>query len=164
MGEMVRNRIRSSDPELVINSVGTMEDHLREALFMPRLAASLFGLCGGIGLLIAAIGVYGVISFSVARRSREIGIRMAVGGQARQVVLMVMRHGMGVTMTGVAVGMVGAFAMARLAGDQLYGVSAADPLTYGVTGLVLAATGMLATAIPARRAARVDPNTALRSE
>lgn len=77
---MVQKRIRMRDPELVINSVGTMDGHPRDSLFLPRLAASLFGLCGGIGLLIAAIGIYGVISFSVARRSREIGIRMALGG------------------------------------------------------------------------------------
>lgn len=80
VGEMVQKRIRMRDPELVINSVGTMDGHPRDSLFLPRLAASLFGLCGGIGLLIAAIGIYGVISFSVARRSREIGIRMALGG------------------------------------------------------------------------------------
>lgn len=130
----------------------------------PRLAASLFGLCGGIGLLIAAIGIHCVISFSVARRSREIGIRMAVSGQARQLVLMVVRHGAGLTIIVVTLGMVGSFALARLAIDHLYGVSAADPLTYAAAGIVLVTTGVLATAIPARRAALVDPNVALRSE
>ena len=164
VGEQVRRRIRAHDPELVVNSVGTMEGHLWEALFLPRLAASLFGICGGMGLVIAAIGVYGVISFSVARRSREIGIRMAVGGQTSEVVLLVMRHGMGVTGIGLAVGMAVAFVLARLAGDQLYGISAGDPVTYAGAGAVLAATGLLATAIPARQAARVDPNVALRAE
>jgi predicted permease len=163
-GELIRKQMRARDPELVINSVGTLEGHLRQALFLPRLAASLFGLCGGIGLLIAAIGVYGVISFSVARRRREIGIRMAIGGQARQVVLMVMRHGVGVTLIGVTLGMAGGFVMARLAGSLLYGVSAGDPLTYAGAGMVLTAAGMLATAIPARRAALVEPSVALRSE
>jgi len=92
---MVRKRIRMRDPELVINSVGTMDGHLRDSLFLPRLAASLFGLCGGIGLLIAAIGIHCVISFSVASRSRETGIRMAVSGQGRQLVLngSAARHG-----------------------------------------------------------------------
>jgi ABC-type antimicrobial peptide transport system permease subunit len=163
-GELIRKQMRARDPELVINSIGTLEGHLRQALFLPRLAASLFGLCGGIGLVIAAIGVYGVISFSVARRRREIGIRMAIGGQARQVVLMVMRHGVGVTLIGVTLGMAGGFVMARLAGSVLYGVSAGDPLTYAGAGLALAAAGVLATAVPARRAASVDPILALRAE
>ncbi|HNY39689.1 MAG TPA: ABC transporter permease [Bryobacteraceae bacterium] len=164
LGEMVRKRIRSHDPELVINSIGTMEGHLREALFLPRLAASLFGFCGGMGLLIASIGVYGVISFSVARRRREIGIRMAVGGKTRDVVLMVMRHGVGVTLIGVTLGLVGGFMMARVAGSLLYGVSASDPLAYIGAGLVLTLAGLLATAFPARRAALVEPNEALRAE
>jgi ABC-type antimicrobial peptide transport system permease subunit len=156
--------MRARDPDLLVNSVGRMETHMREALFPPRLASSLFGLCGGMGLLIAAIGVYGVISFSVARRRREIGVRMAIGGQASQVVLMVMRHGVGVTLIGVALGLAGGYMMARLTGSVLYGVSAGDPLTYAGAGLVLTVAGLLATAIPARRAALVEPSVALRSE
>jgi predicted permease len=164
MGEAIRQRMRARDADLAVNSVSTMEAHVREALFLPRLAATLFGVCGAIGLAIASIGVYGVISFAVSRRRKEIGIRMALGGQTRAVVLMVMRHGMALTVCGVALGMIGALLLARWAGGLAMGVSVSDPLTYGVAGLALAAAGVLATAVPARRAAAVDPILALRAE
>lgn len=164
LGEAIRQRMRARDADLAVNSVSTMEAHVREALFLPRLAATLFGMCGAIGLVIASIGVYGVISFAVSRRRKEIGIRMALGGQTRTVVLMVMRHGMALTVCGVTAGMMGALVLARLAGDLAKGVSVSDPLTFGLAAAALGATGVLATAIPARRAARVDPNVALRAE
>jgi predicted permease len=164
MGRMVQQRLRARDPELVINSVGTMDQHMHEALFLPRLAASLFGLCGAVGLFIATIGIYGVVSFSVARRTREIGIRMALGGRVSQVVWLVMRHGAAVTLAGIALGVGAGLLVARAAGSLIHGVSATDPLTFLCVPLLLFAIGMLATAIPARRAARVDPALALRAE
>ena len=164
MGQMLRKQLRERDPELVINSVGTMDGHMHEALFLPRLAASLFGLCGGVGLLIASIGVYGVISFAVARRTREIGIRMALGGQPSQVVWIVLRHGITVTMLGIGLGVLGGLFLARAAASLIYGVSVSDPVTFAAAPAVLMAVGLLATAIPARRAARVDPNLTLRAE
>ncbi len=164
MGQMIRKRLRERDPDLVVTFSGTMEEQMHEALFLPRLAASLFGLCGGVGLLIASIGIYGVVSFAVAGRTREIGFRMALGGRASQVVWMVLRHGAAVTMLGIALGVVGGLALARAAGSLIYGVSATGPVTFAVAPAVLMAVGLLATAIPARRAARVDPNLTLRAE
>lgn len=90
LGSVLRQRLRAVDPELVVKVAGTMESHVQESMFLPRLAASLFGLCGAMGLLIASIGVCGVVSFAVARRTREIGIRMALGPKASQVLRMVL--------------------------------------------------------------------------
>ena len=164
LGNVIRQQILRRDPELVVNLAGTMESHLREAMFLPRLAASLFGLCGGVGLLIASIGVYGVISFAVARRAREIGIRMALGARASQIVKMVLWQGAAVVLVGIVIGVAGGLALARAAGSLIYGVSATDPLTFLLVPLVLLAVGLLATAIPARRAAMVDPNRTLRTK
>jgi predicted permease len=164
LGDAIRRQILRRDPELVVNLAGTMESHIREAMFLPRLAASLFGLCGGMGLLIASIGVYGVISFAVARRTREIGIRMALGARASQVVRMVLWQGAAVVLVGIGFGLAGGFALARAAGSLIYGVSATDPLTFICVPVVLLAVGLVATAIPARRAAMVDPIRTLRAE
>lgn len=164
LGNVIRQQILRRDPELVVNLVGTMESHVREALFLPRLAASLFGLCGSMGLLIASIGVYGVISFAVARRAREIGIRMALGARASQIVKMVLWQGAAVVLVGIVIGVAGGFALARAAGSLIYGVSATDPVTFIGVPVILLAVGLLATAIPARRAAMVDPNRTLRAK
>ncbi len=137
---------------------------MEESLFLSRLAASLFGLCGGMGLLIASIGVYGVISFAVARRRREIGIRVALGARVSQVVGMVLWHGAAVVLVGIIIGVAGGLALARAAGSLIYGVSATDPVTFIGVPVVLLAVGLFATAIPARRAATVDPMEALRHE
>jgi ABC-type antimicrobial peptide transport system permease subunit len=164
LGNVIRQQILRRDPELVVNLAGTMESHVREALFLPRLAASLFGLCGSMGLLIASIGVYGVISFAVARRAREIGIRMALGARASQIVKMVLWQGAAVVLVGIVIGVAGGFALARAAGSLIYGVSATDPVTFIGVPVILLAVGLLATAIPARRAAMVDPNRTLRTK
>jgi ABC-type antimicrobial peptide transport system permease subunit len=164
LGDAIRRQILRRDPELVVNLAGTMESHLQEAMFLPRLAASLFGLCGVVGLLIAAIGVYGVISFTVARRAREIGIRMALGARVSQVVRMVLWQGAAVVLVGIAIGLAGGLALARAAGSLIYGVSATDPVTFISVPVVLLAVGLVATAIPARRAAMVDPIRTLRAE
>jgi len=162
--DAIRQILLRRDPSLVVNPARTMESHVRDSIFLPRLAAMLFGVCGMAGLLIASIGIYGVVSFSVARRTREIGIRMALGGRPAQVVGMVLRHGALVTLAGIAIGAAGGFALARAAGSLIYGVSATDPVTFISVPLVLMAVALLATAIPARRAAMVDPNRALRTE
>jgi ABC-type antimicrobial peptide transport system permease subunit len=152
------------DPGLVVNLASTMESHLQASMFLSRLAASLFGLCGGMGLLIASIGVYGVISFAVARRAQEIGIRMALGARPSQVVTMVLWYGAAVALVGIVIGVVGGLALARAARSLIYGVSASDPVTFISVPLVLIVVALLATAIPARRAARLDPNRTLRTE
>jgi len=132
-------------------------------MFLSRLAASLFGLCGAIGLLIASIGVYGVISFAVARRSREIGIRMALGARSSQVMRMVLWHGrwwrLRASLSAAPVGW-----RSRAAGSLIYGVSATDPVTFISVPLILLTMALVATAIPARRAAMLDPIRTLRAE
>lgn len=164
MGESIRQRLLRRDPELVVTLAGTMESHLKEAMFLPRLAASLFGLCGVVGLLISSIGIYGVVSFAVARRRREIGIRMALGARTSQIVRMVFWHGTGLALVGLFLGVAGGAALARMARSLIYGVSATDSITFFVVPPVLLAVALLATAVPARRAATVDPNCTLRAE
>ncbi|MGH9665549.1 MAG: FtsX-like permease family protein, partial [Bryobacteraceae bacterium] len=164
LAKVLRQRLLARDPDLVVNLAGTMETHLQEALFLPRLAVLLFGLCGGIGLLIASIGVYGVISFAVARRAREIGIRMALGARASQVVRMVLWHGTAVALVGLAIGLAAALTVARAAANLIYGVSPMDPVTFISVPMILLAVALAATAIPARRAAMVDPNQMLRAD
>jgi len=160
----VRVEIRSLDPTLAIFNVATMEEHLRDALFLPRLAGTLFGVFGFVGLLLAAVGLYGVMSYSVSRRTREIGIRMALGAQATGVQALIVGQGMGLTLVAVVLGMGGALAVAKLFTSILYGVPPHDLLTFTVVPLFLASVALLACWIPSRRAATVDPLTALRYE
>lgn len=116
------------------------------------------------GLFIASIGIYGVVSFAVARRTREIGIRMALGARSAQVTGMVLRHGAALALIGIAIGLAGGMALAATAGSLIYGVSVTDPLTFATVPVILLSVALFATAIPARRAARVDPNRTLRAE
>ena len=160
----LRRILTRHNPQLVVDDAGTMESQVGESLFVPRLAASLFGLCGGMGLLIASIGVYGVISFSVARRSREIGIRMALGALPSQVVRAVLRQGITLSLTGIVFGLAGGFGLAHAAGALLVGVSATDPVTFIAVPAVLLLVAAAASVIPARRAAAIDPNRILRSD
>lgn len=160
----LRRTLLARDAQLVVNDAGTMEAHLTESLFLPRLAAALFGLCGGMGLLIASIGIYGVISFTVARRSREIGIRMALGALPSQVLRSVLWQGTGLSLVGILFGLAGGLVLARLARALLVGVSTTDPVTFLVAPLVLLLVALMASAVPARRAAAIDPNRTLRAE
>ncbi len=151
---------------LVVVQIGisTIETHIRESMILPRLAAILFGLCGGIGLLIASIGVYGVISFAVARRTKEIGIRMALGARASHVLRMVLKHGVAASLIGIGFGIAAGMAVSRVTRSLLFGVSAIDPLTFSCVAVLLFSVALLATVIPARRAVAIDPNQTLRAE
>lgn len=160
----VRREIHAVDPTLAVYNAETMEEHLRSALFLPRLAGTLFGVIGAVGLLLAAIGLYGVMSYSISRRTREIGIRMALGAQSGGVQRLVVRQGMALTTIAVALGLGAAWAVARLLASFLYGVPPHDPVTFTVVPLFLATVALLACWLPARRAAGVDPLTALRHE
>jgi predicted permease len=160
----VRQAIRAVDPALAVFDVRTMETHLSRALFLPRVAAFLFGLAGFMGLLIATVGIYGVISFAVARRTKEIGIRMALGARRGQVLGAVLKQGLSLTLTGSVLGLGLAAGVARMAASLLYGVSPTDPLTFAAVPAFLLLIALTACLVPARRAASLDPIRALRYE
>ena len=129
---------------------------------LPRMGAWLLGVFGGLAVLLAAVGIYGVLSFSTARRTHEIGIRLALGAETRDVFLLVLRDGMVLVAAGIAIGVGAGLAGGRLLGSFLYGVTTTDPPTFLLTTLLLAAVSLAACAIPARRAMRVAPIRALR--
>ena len=160
----VREAVRALDPTMAVFNVETMQEHVKDALFLPRLAGTLFGIFGGIGLTLATVGLYGVISYSVSRRTREIGIRMALGAQVGAVQRLIVGQGMLLTLIALALGLPGAWIAAKLASSFLYGVSPHDLVTFVAVPVILAAVALLACWIPARRAARVDPQIVLRYE
>jgi len=164
LGYAMRREIHSLDPTLAIFNVETMEEHLRDAMFLPRLTATVFGVFGVIGLSLAAVGLYGVMSYWVSQRTREIGIRMAVGARVGEVQRLIIRQGMTLTLIAVTVGLAAAWAFARLFTSFLYGVPAHDLPTFTLVPLFLAAVALLAGWIPAHRAANVDPSITLRHE
>jgi predicted permease len=164
MTRAVRQAIHRLDPAMAVYNTETIEEHLRSALFLPRLAGTLFGVFGSIGLILAAVGLYGVMSYSVSRRTREIGIRIALGAQLGAVQRLVVRQGMVLTLAALALGLPAAWIAARFCASFLYGLRAHDPLTFAIAPAFLVAVALMACAIPARRAARVDPQAALRCE
>jgi predicted permease len=161
---LVRQTIRNIDPSLAIFDVRTMDTQLSQALFLPRTAALLFGFAGFMGLLLATAGIYGVVSFAVARQTKEIGIRMALGAKRGQVLGMVLKQGIVLTAIGSAIGLGLALALARMAASLLYGVSPSDPVTFLCVPLLLLLVALVACLVPARRAASLDPIRALRYE
>ncbi len=160
----VRQAIWSVDPLQAIRQVAAVETVMGRSVAMPRLLASLFGMFGVLGLLLGALGIYGLLAFSVTQRQQEIGVRMALGATARSVRGMIVRQGVLLAAAGVGVGLVGAFAMTGTMQAVLFGIAALDPITFVEVVLVVAATAMLASWIPAHRATRVDPAVALRAE
>ncbi|HEY6120294.1 MAG TPA: ABC transporter permease [Pyrinomonadaceae bacterium] len=159
-----RAAIRELDPNLPLFDVKTLTEHMRFALFPGRVAATVLGAFGLVALTLAAIGIYGVTSYSVAQRTREIGIRMALGAQLNDVLKMILGNGLKLTAIGVALGLLGAFLLTRALGSLLSGVSATDPLTFAFVSLALIAVALVAAYLPARRATKIDPLKALRYE
>lgn len=142
----------------------TMEEHLALMLFPPRMAAVLLAVFGGLALVLSAVGIYGVVSFAVAKRTRELGIRMSLGATARDVVAMAVGGGMRLVAVGGAFGVVLAGAVTWLLSGFLYGIGPTDLVTFAVIPLLLTGVALVAAFVPARRASTVDPVTALRSE
>jgi predicted permease len=160
----VRHEIHALDPAMAVYNVETMDEHLRSALFLPRLAGTLFGVFGCIGLMLAPTGLYGVMSYSVSRRTREIGIRIALGAQRRAVESLILRQGLVLTAIALALGMPAAWLAAKFSASFLYGVHPHDAVTFTLVPVFLAAVGVLACWVPAQRASKVDPQTILRYE
>lgn len=159
-----REVIRSLDPDVPISSVATMEEIVSEANVRTAFTTAVLGIAAGIALLLGVVGIYGVISHVVGRRRREMGIRLALGARAAQVTLGVLREEGRVTVLGLAVGVAGALGLTRLMRSLLFGVSAKDPIAFVAGSGLLAAVALIATYLPARRSARVDPAITLRAE
>ncbi|MGH7626415.1 MAG: FtsX-like permease family protein, partial [Gemmatimonadaceae bacterium] len=160
----IRSALDELEPNLPYVELRTMPEILRPVLQPRRLGASLFAVFGMLALVLAGIGLYGVIAFAVAQRTHEMGIRLALGARQRDVVALVVRQSVVLTLAGLATGIAGALAAAKLVTDLLFGVSPVDPVTLAGVVLLLAAAATLASWLPARRATRVDPMIALRSE
>jgi predicted permease len=160
----LRRVIQSLDPALPFINVTTVEENIRQGLWASRTGAALFAVFGLLALVLAAIGVYGIMSYTVGKRTREIGIRMAVGAQRGDVLKLILQQGLVITAAGVIAGLTAAFIAARYFQNLLFGVSAGDAVTYLAIAVLLTAVALLACWLPARRATRVDPLIALRTE
>jgi putative ABC transport system permease protein len=160
----VRSEIRAMDGSAPVYDVTTMRQKVSSSLAQRRFTLALLSVFAAIALLMAAIGIYGVISYAVVQRTHEIGIRVALGAQTVDVMKLIVGQGMILAAAGVLIGLVGALGLTRLMEGLLFGVSATDPLTFAAISLLLVLVAMLACYIPARRAAKVDPMVALRCE
>lgn len=160
----IRDEIKAIDPSLPVSDVNTMSSQIGNALSAMTLASTLVGVFGVVALLLASIGLYAVMAYAVARRTREIGIRMALGAQVGDVLRMIIRQGMILTVVGVGIGLAAAYALTRTVSSLLYGVSPTDPTVFAIIGLALLGVALGACFIPARRATKVDPMIALRYE
>jgi predicted lysophospholipase L1 biosynthesis ABC-type transport system permease subunit len=160
----VRDRVQALDRHMPLRNVGTIQEQIEQNLWAPRMGAALLSIFGGLAFLLAMIGIYGVMAYSVAQRTQEIGFRIAVGAQPGDVLWLVMRQGMGLAMMGAAAGVVIAVLLGRLIAQLLFGIHPYDPVTLVAVVLALGAVALLACYLPARRATRVDPLTALRTE
>ncbi|HKS29932.1 MAG TPA: FtsX-like permease family protein, partial [Pyrinomonadaceae bacterium] len=162
--QAVQGAIREVDANRVASEVKTMEQLMSESVSQPRFYTQLLTVFAALALLLASVGIYGLMSYSVTQRTHEIGIRIALGARAGHVVRMVVRQGMSPVVIGLALGLAAAFALTRLMQSLLFEVSASDPVTFIFVALLLAVVALAACYIPARRATRVDPMTALRYE
>jgi ABC-type antimicrobial peptide transport system permease subunit len=160
----VREVVRRVDSNLPLNQVRTQSERINALLTQERVVARLSSFFGSLALLLACIGLYGLLSYEVARRTREIGIRMALGAERLDVTRLILQRGILLTLFGVVAGAGGGLAITRVLSTLLYGVKPADPPTYLAVSLLLVAVALLASYIPARRATKVDPMVALRYE
>ena len=160
----VRAEVSSLDNTLPVFNVKSMERHISERMSPKRLATLLMAGFAVIALLLAAIGIYAVMSYAVSQRTHEIGIRMALGAQPRDIFNLIVKQGVGLTLVGILIGLAFAFVMTRAMSGLLYGISATDPLTYLGISLLLGLVALLACCVPTRRATKVDPIVALRNE
>jgi putative ABC transport system permease protein len=160
----IRTQVAELDPDVSLFGLTTLSDAVSASVAQPRFYSILLGAFAGIALLLAALGIYGVVSYTVSQRTRELGIRIALGATTDRVVRLVIGSGMLLTVTGVAIGIVAALGLTRTIASLLFGVTAFDPMTLGVVSVVLIGVAGLASWLPARRAAKVDPVIAMRAE
>jgi len=160
----VRDQVRELDKDLPLYNIRTMDDYLSAAVAQPRLFAVLLAIFAGLALALTTIGLYGVMSYSVAQRTQEIGIRMALGARSTNVLRLVVRQGMTVAGMGIGIGLVAALLATRVMASLLFGIGAKDPLTFAMIALIIAGVALGACFVPARRATKVDPMVALRYE
>jgi putative ABC transport system permease protein len=164
LAPIIRSTVRSLDKNVVLSEVQTMDQVVAEATAEPRFYVLLLGIFAAVALVLAAVGIYGVMSYSVSRRTQEIGIRIALGAQGSDVIRLVVRQGLFLVLIGVSAGLISALAVTRLMAGLLYGIQASDPITFVAVSLVLSGVALMASYIPARRATKIDPMVALRYE
>ena len=164
LNSAIKREISELDPTLPLSQISSMEKITEASVAKQRFNMLLLGLFAAVGLLLAAVGIYGVMAYAVTQRTNEIGIRIALGAKASDVLRLVLRQGLSLALLGTVLGVVGAWALTRLMKSLLFGVSATDPLTFSAIALLLAGVALLACYIPARRATKVDPMIALRYE
>ena len=162
--QAVRAEVAALDPEMPMFDLKTLEEHIGLALFLQRMAATLLSIFGLLALSLAAVGLYSVMAYVVSQRTREMGIRMSIGAQRKDVFKLILGQGLLLSVIGVLGGLVTAMLVTRLTAHLLYDVSATDPTTFTFVGLLLLGVALLAAHLPARRATRVDPMIALRVE
>jgi predicted lysophospholipase L1 biosynthesis ABC-type transport system permease subunit len=160
----IRREMQILDPNVPLFGLTTLEDRLDASFAQTRQAAVLTGVCGMLALLLSGIGVYGVTALSVARRTRDIGIRMALGAEPRHIVRVIGRRGLTLVIAGLSLGLLGSFSFTQTAGTLLYGVSARDSATFAGMGALLVVVSLIAFCIPIRAATRMDVVTAIRDE
>jgi putative ABC transport system permease protein len=160
----VREAAQDVDRGQPVSDIRTMNNIVSDSVTQPRFNVTLLGVFGVIALVLSAAGIYGVTAYTAAQRTHEIGIRMALGARASDVLRLVMRQGLAPAITGLAIGLAAAIGLTRLMKSLLYGVSATDPLTFAVLALLLSGVALVACYFPARRATKVDPMIALRCE
>jgi putative ABC transport system permease protein len=160
----VTNEVRSIDKDLPLFNVKTLDDYVADSVSTPRFNTTLLGIFAAVALVLTVVGLYGVMSYSVAQRTGEIGIRMALGAQTRDVLSLIVGQGVKLVLLGLAIGLIGAFALTRVVATLLFGVGTKDPITFAAVTMLLSVVALLACYIPARRATKVDPLVALRYE
>ena len=161
---LLKTQLAAIDPDLSFGDIDPLETVVKDSVQEPRFRATLIGIFALLALILAAVGVYGLISYTVTQRTREIGIRVALGAAPKQVLLPVVREGLVLATAGIAIGLVGAFAASRAVSAFLFGVAPTDPLTFSAVALLLLGVALLASYVPSRRALKVDPIIALRAE
>jgi putative ABC transport system permease protein len=162
--DMLRRTVAGLNPEVPVSEVQTLRTIVTQSLSAPRSMMTLFMIFAALAFVLGAVGIYGVVSYSVEQRTPEIGVRVALGAQRRDILQLVMRQGTRLALMGVGIGMAGAWAATRSISNLLYGVAATDPATFIAVAVLLTFVALLASYIPARRAMRVEPMEALRYE